>query len=272
MYDVCPPPPDLAPYVQMFWAASGEPGETPSVERIVADGCCELIVHCGAPYRELKSGELESASSAAPQPVAFVFGQLERSLLLEPTGQTDLVAVRFTPSGVGALFGVDVRTLASSAVTLDSLFGAHGRVLADQVVERRSRQERWRLLARFLRGFIGRRVNRTALLAAEVTARLDRRTVHAEPIARQLGVSWRSIERAFAVSVGLAPRQYVQIRRVSAAANYLREGRIGLTEIAASCGFVDQSHLTRTFHALVGIPPGVFAREVQADPLTIVPA
>src|SRR5262245_49052081 len=150
MYAVCPPPPDLAPYVCMFWAASGEPGETPTVERVVPDGCCELIVHCGAPYREL-----ESESSASPQPIAFVFGQLERSLLLAPTGQTDLVAVRFTPTGVAALFGVDVRTLASSAVTLDSLFGTHGRVLADQVVERRTAQERWKLLARFLRGFVG---------------------------------------------------------------------------------------------------------------------
>jgi AraC-like DNA-binding protein len=267
MYAVCPPPRDLAPFVQMFWAASGEPGETPAVERVVADGCCELIVHCGAPYREL-----ERESGSAQQPIAFVFGQLERSLLLAPTGHTDLVAVRFTPTGVAALFGLDVRTLASLAVTLDSLFGARGRLVTDQVVERRTAQERWKLLARFLRGFAGRRVDRRALIAAEVTARLDRRTVQAQPIARQLGVSWRSIERAFAVTVGLAPRQYVQIRRVSAAANYLREGRIGLAEIAAACGFVDQSHLTRTFHALVGIPPGVFAREVQADPLTIVPA
>jgi AraC-like DNA-binding protein len=267
MYAVCPPPPDLAPYVQMFWAATGEPGETPAVERVVADGCCELIVHCGAPYRDLAADK-----GAGPQPAAFLFGQLERSLLLAPTGLVDLVAVRFTPAGVAALFGIDVRTLASSAITLDSLFGARGRVVADCIADKRSHRERWKLLACFLRTFLGRRANRAALVAAEVAARLERHTVRALPIARQLGTSWRTIERAFAVAIGLTPRQYVQIRRVSAAANYLRIGDMGLADIADRCGFVDQSHFTRTFHALVGISPGSFAREVQAEPLTIVPA
>jgi hypothetical protein len=43
VYAVCPPPPDLAPYVRLFWAAGAGPDEG-SVERVVADGCCELIV------------------------------------------------------------------------------------------------------------------------------------------------------------------------------------------------------------------------------------
>jgi AraC-like DNA-binding protein len=266
MYAVAPPPPDLAPYVQMFWAAAGEPGETSAVERVVADGCCELIVHCDAPYRELGAGVAQRL-----QPTAFLYGQLERSLLIAPTGDVDLVAVRFTPTGVAALFGIDVPALASSAIALDSLFGAAGRELGERVVEARSRHERWKRLVHFLRQFRSRGSARAVLLAREVAARLERRTVRAEPIARDLGTSWRTIERAFASAVGLNPRQYVQIRRVSAAANHLRLGDLGLAEIAATCGFADQAHLTRIFGALVGVSPGEYAREVRPD-LTIVPA
>jgi len=266
MYAVSPPPPDLAPYVQIFWAAAAEPGETPTVERVIADGCCELIVHCGAPYRAVGAD-----NGAGPQPAAFIYGQLERSLLIAPTGQVDLVAVRFTPAGAAALFGLDVRTLASTAITLDGLFGALGRVLAAQIKDLRSTHERWKLLARFLRGFLRRRVNRAAVIAMEVVARLERRRVEAEPMARQLGTSWRTIERAFAVTVGLTPRQFVQIRRISAAANHLRAGHIGLADIAAACDFADQSHFARTFHALVGVSPGTYAREVRTEPPSIVP-
>jgi AraC-like DNA-binding protein len=266
MYAVCPPPPDLARYVQMFWAATAEPGDPQQVERVVADGWCELIVHCGAPSRELGA-----PGTARRQPVAFLYGQLEHSLLIAPTGHVDLVAVRFTPTGVAALFGIDVRALDSSAVALDGLFGARGRIVGEQVLECTSRRERWKVLANFLRTFMGRRVRRAATVATHVLATLDDRGVHADAIAHQVGTSWRTIERAFDVAIGLSPRQFVQIRRVSAAANHLRSGALGLADIAAACGFADQAHFTRTFQTLVGISPGRYAREVNPA-ATIVPA
>lgn len=266
MYAVCPPPPDLAPYVQMFWAAAAEPGEPQQVERVVADGCCELIVHCGAPYRELGA-----PGAADRQPFAFLYGQLERSLLIAPTGHVDLVAVRFMPTGVAALFGLDVRALDSSAIALDGLLGARGRLVAEQVVERTSRRERWAVLANFLRVFVGRRLRRATSVATDVLAHLDDCGVHADSIAQRVGTSWRTIERAFDVAIGLSPRQFVQIRRVSEAANHLRIGAIGLADIAAACGFADQAHFTRTFQTLVGVSPGRYAREVNPA-ATIVPA
>lgn len=266
MYAVCAPPPDLAPYVRLFWAAAAEPGASPTVERVIADGCCELIVHAGAPYLELGA-----QPDAAPQPAALLYGQLQRALRIAPTGHVDLVAVRFTPAGVCALFGIDVRALASSPVALDSLFGAQGRILVDQVAEQTSRPARFAVLTRFLRARLRSPVSRAALVAQELAAQLDRR-VHADAIAQQLGMSWRSLERAFATAVGLAPRQFVQIRRISDAASELRSGPAGLAELADRFGFADQAHFTRAFHALVGLSPGRYLQEVRADPLTIVPA
>ena len=39
----------------------------------------------------------------------------------------------------------------------------------------------------------------------------------------------------------------------------MREGE-PVAEVAAACGFVDQSHLTRAFKRAFGMTPGVFRR------------
>ena len=40
-----------------------------------------------------------------------------------------------------------------------------------------------------------------------------------------------------------------------------REGALPVAEVAARTGFFDQSHLTRHFRAIVGMPPGRYQRQ-----------
>jgi AraC-like DNA-binding protein len=46
----------------------------------------------------------------------------------------------------------------------------------------------------------------------------------------------------------------------------LAEGNMSLAEIAAECGFSDQSHFTRTFTHATGIAPGRWRRTHAAAP------
>ncbi|MGC9543190.1 AraC family transcriptional regulator [Streptomyces sp. UG1] len=61
--------------------------------------------------------------------------------------------------------------------------------------------------------------------------------------------------RSFSGAYGIAPHQYLMSRRVDRARRMLLEGR-SPTEVAVATGFYDQSHLTRHFRKLVGVPPG----------------
>ena len=49
--------------------------------------------------------------------------------------------------------------------------------------------------------------------------------------------------------------------RLAEAARMLRGTRRPIAEIAAACGFTDQAHLTRRFHAAYGSTPARFRRE-----------
>ena len=65
--------------------------------------------------------------------------------------------------------------------------------------------------------------------------------------------------RIFRAEAGLSPYAYLGQVRVHRAAFLLREG-MSVSMVAAATGFADQSHLTRLFKRLVGVPPGEYQR------------
>jgi len=89
----------------------------------------------------------------------------------------------------------------------------------------------------------------------------------AEPISltdlsRLTDLSAFHIHRLFSRDAGMPPHAYQNQVRVNRAKELLRSGE-SLSAIAAATGFADQSHLTRHFRRLVGLPPGRYSAEFR---------
>jgi AraC-like DNA-binding protein len=74
-------------------------------------------------------------------------------------------------------------------------------------------------------------------------------------LARTLGVSPAHLSRTFHSHVGMTLSRYRNRVRVSQVLTHLEEGHTDLAALAASVGFADQSHLTRTLRTELGHPP-----------------
>jgi AraC family transcriptional regulator len=68
------------------------------------------------------------------------------------------------------------------------------------------------------------------------------------------------MKRVFKNNFGCTPHQYLIRRRVERAQRLLLISDDSLTQIAAECGFVSQSHLSYLFHRIVGERPGRWRR------------
>ncbi len=79
-------------------------------------------------------------------------------------------------------------------------------------------------------------------------------------IARECGLSPSHFARAFTISVGQPPHQWLLEQRVDLARQLLGESSLPLCDIAIQCGFADQSHFTRVFSAKTGLAPGRWRR------------
>ena len=83
-------------------------------------------------------------------------------------------------------------------------------------------------------------------------------------LARSCGLSRSYFIRAFKVSMGLPPHHWLMHHRVERAQEMLARTNESIAAIAISCGFADQSHLTRVFRALAGASPAAWRRQRRA--------
>jgi AraC family transcriptional regulator len=74
-------------------------------------------------------------------------------------------------------------------------------------------------------------------------------------IAQAVGLSPDHFTRLFKKSTGQTPYEYVVEARVRKAKELLTTGKFTIGEAAYHVGFADQSHLTRHFKRLFGLPP-----------------
>lgn len=85
--------------------------------------------------------------------------------------------------------------------------------------------------------------------------------VKLESVALYCGVSVFHLVRVFRRAAGLPPHAWLTQQRINRARALLARGA-AVADATYACGFNDQSHLTRQFHASVGVTPGRYRRAV----------
>lgn len=96
--------------------------------------------------------------------------------------------------------------------------------------------------------------------------REHRGRVAVRDIASQVGWSPRHLGECFRAEYGHPPKTIARVLRFQESHRLVSAG-LPLGRVAADCGFTDQSHLIREWHAFVGSAP---TRWMQADELAFV--
>lgn len=79
-------------------------------------------------------------------------------------------------------------------------------------------------------------------------------------LASACGVHPVHLARTFRKHMGCAPAEYARRARLQRATALLREGRVGLADIASRCGYADHSHFHRQFVRAYGVTPAAYRR------------
>jgi AraC-like DNA-binding protein len=83
-----------------------------------------------------------------------------------------------------------------------------------------------------------------------------------ELVAKHVQLSASYFSRAFKATAGVSYSAFLVNVRIELAKQLLLTTDIPISEVALACGLADQSHLTRLFGRVVGLPPNTWRRQV----------
>jgi AraC-like DNA-binding protein len=250
-----PVSPLLAPFVKSIWSLQGNGGPRSPRERILPDGCVELVIHFRVPFRNYFAD-----GTTTLQPTSFVVGQMRQFLEIGPAGQTGFVAVRFSARGAYRFFRAPMSEVADLIVPLREVWNGRANEYTDRVAVARGMAPRVRIVEQMLHEAL--RADRGPDIAVERCVELIQGAVElptVQELASTIGLSSRQLGRRFHNGIGMNPKEFVRVNRFIRAAHRLRAQTDGnFTETAYACGYFDQAHFNHDFREFAGMTPKEF--------------
>jgi AraC-like DNA-binding protein len=178
-------------------------------------------------------------------------------------GRGRVYGVKFHPGCFRPFWHASVRTLTDQVLPLETAFGPQGVAFEAAVLRCGDEVE---AAVSLMEAFLLARLpppDAKAQQARSIVARIlgDRTLTQAEAVAREAGLSLRSMQRLFQEYVGVSPKWVIQRYRLHDAMEHLEANQpVDLPALALSLGFFDQAHFNRAFKTFLGRTPTGYAR------------
>ena len=146
-YSELRPPHQLRDVVECIWFMSGArvPGADP--ERILPDGCVEIVFNLADRFRHIRT------STPATQPREMLVAAIPEHMLIKATGSIDVVGIRLRPGGAPALVSDAISDMGDVTAPLNDLDHRLPRFLAERLAATPKHQGRYHLVIDALRRF-----------------------------------------------------------------------------------------------------------------------
>jgi AraC-like DNA-binding protein len=247
-YQEFPPVTAFRSPVDAYWINRPRVNDDAAFDRVLPDGCIDLIFRGGS-----DGGELFS-SALIDRPVHFADG-----------ARGWFAGVRFRPAMARALLDVEptaCRDREIAATMIDPRFAALERALQDCS----SPETALAMLRRWVDSRLAARGGGAAPVRVQEAISLLARAggaARVANVARAIGMTERSLHREIVLWSGLAPKSLGRILRMQRTLAAIRAGRAPLALIALEAGYADQAHMTRELKALTGFTPAQVVRSMQ---------
>lgn len=252
-YRECLPDPRLRALVRVYWQVEEEHDVGNQEHMFMPERSVRLTFYAGDSWQSF-----EQAGKLERMPGATLYGLSLVPQRVVSHGLTRALGVELYPWGARQLLGWEmsrpelnieqqhhlVSREICALLTLGDWLGA------------RQRLEHW-LLA--LWGQRARETGKGVQAATQLYLSLGSAKIG--PLAEQLNVSRRQLERQFVEQVGVNAKTLARLIRFEEVHNRLwLAPHASLAQLAYELGFADQAHLTREFRALSSMTPGTFAQ------------
>jgi len=261
------PCPALTAHVSTLWFGAGQVRY--QRDRILPSSNCFLLFNLGPRQYLIEPGPPERR-------IAFddiwYCGPQQSPIDTEAPHGSILLGVAFRAGGVRPWLHADASECADRVLPLSALLGDSVLGLRQRLLETADTGTRFDLVEAWLLS----RLNEHYRPSAWVCNALQRIAASAGQVAiaslvAEAGVSRKHFAERFAVEVGIGAKSMARILRFQRAMELLPQYQhVPWAELAAHCGYYDQSHLIRDFRTFSGCAPCDFLKRERPDRNSVV--
>jgi len=264
------PQPPLSSFVEHFWLT--EEHDQPFTREVaLPSGNTQLIIQLeGDPQRIVTQ---RGSRHEHVFPESLVRGPGANWYLLNAGHRMLRLGVLFKPGGAYPFFRPPMSELRDAHEPLEALWGVQARELRERLLELQTPDERFNLLERFLLAQAVRPLTyHPAVADALQMLRPGNGAYSIAEVVEQVNFSHRQFIALFRESVGLAPKEYMCLRRfLLAARNAYDDTPVAWNDLALQFGYSDQAHLCNEFRAFSGLTPGSYLKHRHPQFSTYIP-
>lgn len=254
-YQETHPKPPLNRFVECFWTLENETAaESVNTERILPDGCIELILNFGDQFSQ------HTNQQRILQPRHFLVGQMTGPILISPNGTVELIGIRFHPGGTVPFVRQPLHEFTDQVVELGNVESRLERHLLEVTDGLQTMAERIAAIESLLLSCVLRQKQDSWLLALAAKVVDCGGLVPVDRLANDAGISARQLERRFLNEVGLGPKLLSRILRFQQVFRAV-ERCDAWAPVALECGYYDQAHLIRDFNRFAQQTPAALFTE-----------
>lgn len=238
--------------INCYWHIDSEGVEVIETQKIVPDGYPEIILHYGDSYEINNSGEW------TPQSRYLLAGQLKHHFFLRNTGVSGMIGIKLQPAALTFLLGVDQSVLTGKVIELPNDIT---QFLSPIIPLLKPGLDVIEVCNELDGAFLKQAPQETNTKDIEEALALiiERKgNIGVNELTQTVNCSERKLERLFKRFVGLSPKFYARIIRLSYIFELMQEGDKSWSDLVYDSGFYDQSHFIKNFKEFTGEDPSSY--------------
>lgn len=254
-----PPHTDLQNYIHQYWyLQSDDPSEFGHLKQMMFP-----IDFSGLSFYFLQQPTIEHYENKIRKKTAALYTGLitsPGSITFEPDKPIEGFVIAFLPHGFADIFQIDASQITDTLPDFFNMYKKEGNQLYKEIENAKDFEAKIKIADNyFLKKLPGTNHTGQMIDAVQKIVNCDG-LIDMKQLAKEINMSWSSLERHFKKRIGVSPKMYARFKRFHHALTLLNEPapRSGL-EIAHTCGYYDQAHFIKEFHKFTNQKPSAFS-------------
>ncbi len=174
-------------------------------------------------------------------------------------------SIQFHPFALNAIWGINGDELVNRLIPGDSILGNKTTELIEKMLAEKDLKHKLDKILAFLEKEVSKATSDYGV-SEYISRSIVSTNRSIQDIYSEISFSNRHLIKTFQSQVGITPKKLQNLKKVSTSLPHLHNRTYNTAQIAASCGFYDQSHFIQTFKSFNSMTPGDYISAVKPYP------